>query len=42
MGLTTGGGDDLKENDVTTVISTSNQGIKPSIGGGGMKVKLVE
>ena len=46
MGLTTGvGGDDLQmknENDVTMVISTSNEGVKLSIGGGGMKVKLVE
>jgi hypothetical protein len=46
MGLTTGvGGDELKvknENDVTTVISTRNEGVKLSIGGGGMKVKLVE
>jgi hypothetical protein len=46
MGLTTGvGGDDLKvknEKDVTMVISTSNQGVKLSIGGGGMKIKLVE
>lgn len=46
MGLTTGvGGDELKvknENDVTMVISTRNEGVKLSIGGGGMKVKLVE
>jgi hypothetical protein len=46
MGLTTGvGGDDLQvknENDVTMVISTTNEGVKLSIGGGGMKVKLVE
>jgi hypothetical protein len=46
MGLTTGvGGDDLQmknEKDVTMVISTSNEGVKLSIGGGGMKIKLVE
>lgn len=46
MGLTVAaGGDDLKvrnDKDVTMIISTRNTGVNLNIGGGGMKIEMIE